>query len=564
MRLTHLVATAAIAALLAGCTANEAMDTVDVDLKKVSSKVNYQLSGKIVQKMQAMSMAKGSPIMLRIFKEEGVLEVWKANASNRFEMLRQYKICAWSGKLGPKVKEGDRQAPEGFYPIAPGQMNPHSSYYLAINTGYPNRFDQANGRHGSNLMIHGACSSSGCYSMTDEQMQEIFALARDAYKGGQQAVQLQALPFRMTAENMARHRNSPNIDFWNMLKPGYDQFEITKRPPEINICEKKYVFNQQTEGKFSPTGPCPAMSTPAVMQGALAAYNKKYNDDYAKAIKKLDGMVWYEPSEAERKAIVAKQRVGKELAYAPTGTSLDAGKLMKVADLEKQEARRRELDEAKKAIEIQKAELEKSTRNGKTVPVPAENPLPRPVETAAVEQTAARKSFWGGLFSSGGSDGAQKLEPVAAAPVDAAQQPAAATTAGTETMQKPAEAATQATATTEAAPVTQQVVAVQAPASKGFWGRLFSKNGDDARNPEPLGVAPADIAIQQPAGQKPIPDTAQRPATIVTAQPAAIETARKPAEAAAQRATAETALVTEQVVAEQQPKKRPFWKLWGN
>jgi murein L,D-transpeptidase YafK len=563
MRLTHLVATAAIAALLAGCTANEAMDTVDVDLKKVSSKVNYQLSGKIVQKMQAMSMAKESPIMLRIFKEEGVLEVWKANASNRFEMLRQYKICAWSGKLGPKVKEGDRQAPEGFYPITPGQMNPHSSYYLAINTGYPNRFDQANGRHGTNLMIHGACSSSGCYSMTDEQMQEIFALARDAYKGGQQAVQLQALPFRMTAENMARHRNSPNIDFWNMLKPGYDQFEITKRPPEVNICEKKYVFNQQTDGKFSPTGPCPAMSTPAVMQGALAAYNKKYNDDYAKAIKKLDGMVWYEPSEAERKAIVAKQRVGKELAYAPTGTSLDAGKLMKVADLEKQETRRRELEEAKKAIEIQKAELEKSTRNGKTVPVPAENPLPRPVETASVEQTAAKKSFWGGLFSSG-SDGAQKLEPVAAAPVDAAQQPAAvARAAGTDTTQKPVETATQATATTDTAPVAQQGVAGQAPASKGFWGRLF-KNGDDARKPEPLGVSPADIAIQQPAGQKPVADTAQQAEAVATAKPSA-KTAQKPAEAETQATAAtETTPVTEQVFAEQQPKKRPFWKLWGN
>lgn len=566
MRLTHLVATAAIAALLAGCTANEAMDTVDVDLKKVSSKVNYQLSGKIVQKMQAMSMAKESPIMLRIFKEEGVLEVWKANASNRFEMLRQYKICAWSGKLGPKVKEGDRQAPEGFYPITPGQMNPHSSYYLAINTGYPNRFDQANGRHGTNLMIHGACSSSGCYSMTDEQMQEIFALARDAYKGGQQAVQLQALPFRMTAENMARHRNSPNIDFWNMLKPGYDQFEITKRPPEINICEKKYVFNQQTDGKFSPTGPCPAMSTPAVMQGALAAYNKKYNDDYAKAIKKLDGMVWYEPSEAERKAIVAKQRVGRELAYAPTGTSLDAGKLMKVADLEKQEARRRELDEAKKAIEIQKAELEKSTRNGKTVPVPAENPLPRPVETASLEQTAAKKSFWGGLFSKNGDD-AQELHPVAAAPGDAAQQPAAVATArpaGTETTQKPVEAATQARATTEAAPVAQQVVAGQAPASKGFWGRLFSRNGDDARKPEPLGVSPADITIRQPAGQKPVADTAQQAAAVATAKPSA-KTAQKPAEAETQATAAtETAPVAGQVVAEQQPKKRPFWKLWGN
>ncbi|MBP1858938.1 L,D-transpeptidase family protein [Rhizobium herbae] len=488
MRLTTLLATAAIATLLAGCTANEAMDTVDVDLKKVSSKVNYQLSGKIVQKMQAMSMAKESPIMLRIFKEEGVLEVWKANASNRFEMLRQYKICAWSGKLGPKVKEGDRQAPEGFYPISPGQMNPNSSYYLAINTGYPNRFDQANGRYGSNLMIHGACSSSGCYSMTDEQMQEIFALSRDAYKGGQQAIQLQALPFRMTAENMARHRNSPNIDFWNMLKPGYDQFEITKRPPEVNICEKKYVFNQQTDGKFSPTGQCPAMSTPAVMQTALAAYNKKYNEDYAKATKKLDGLVWYEPTEAERKAIVAKQRVGKELAYAPTGTSLDAGKLMKVADLEKQEARRAELEEAKKAIEIQKAELEKSTRNGKNVPVPVENPLPKPVEQAAVAETG--------------------------------------------------------------------------PAKKGFWGSLFSRGGADAQTLEPAAVAPADAQAEQTVNQK---QTTHQPAAVATAQPVATATAKKPADAAAQAtATIDAAPAAEQVVAEQQPKKRPFWKIWGN
>ena len=482
MRLTNLLATAAIATLLAGCT-NDALDTVDVNLKSVSSKVNYQLSGKIVQKMQAMSMAKTSPIMLRIFKEEGVLEVWKANASNRFEMLRQYKICAWSGKLGPKVKEGDRQAPEGFYPLSPGQMNPHSSYYLAINTGFPNRFDQANGRSGSNLMIHGACSSSGCYSMTDEQMQEIFALARDAYKGGQQTIQLQALPFRMTAENMARHRNSPNIEFWKMLKPGYDQFEITKRPPEVNICEKKYVFNQQTEGKFSPIGQCPAMSTPAVLQPALAAYNKKYNAEYAKAMNKLEGMVWYEPTEAERKAIVAKQRVGKELAYAPTGSSLDAGKLMKVADLEKEQARRRELEEAKKAIEIQKAELEKTTKNGRNVPVPTENPLPKPVEQAAVDQTAPKRT---GFFS------------------------------------------------------------------------LFSRNDEPEQSFQPATTAPADTVARQPADQTP----AGKPATAAEAAPA--ETAGQPDTAVAPANTVqEAAPVTEQAVAEQ-PKKRPFWKLWGN
>lgn len=485
MRLTHLVATAAVAALLVGCTASEAvLDSTDVDLSKVTSKVNYELSGKIVQKMAAMNMPKTSPITLRIFKEEGVLEVWKANSANRFEMLRQYKICAWSGKLGPKVKEGDRQAPEGFYPLSPGQMNPNSSYYLAINTGFPNRFDQANGRFGTNLMIHGACSSSGCYSMTDEQMQEIFALARDAYKGGQQAIQLQALPFRMTAENMARHRDSTNFPFWQNLKEGYDQFEMTKRPPEINFCEKKYVFNKETSGKFSPTGQCPALTTPAAMQSTVAAFNKKYDEDYAKAVKKMDGMVWYEPSEAERKAIVAKQRVGRELAYAPTGTSLDAGKLMKVADLEKQEARRAELEEAKQAIELQKAELEKSTRNGKKVPVPAENPMPRPVEQATVEQTPARKGFWG-LF--GGRDDEQPVAMGAVAPVDAAAQadPAAAsqsaalTPAGGKVARTPAAAETAkasdkataqpATASAPEQATDQPAVVAEQPSKRPFW-----------------------------------------------------------------------------------------------
>ncbi len=482
MRLTHLLAVSILAAGLAGCTANEALDTVDVDLSKVSSKTNYQLSGKIVQKMQAMSMAKTSPIMLRIFKEEGALEVWKANSANRFEMLRQYKICAWSGKLGPKLKEGDRQAPEGFYPLSPGQMNPNSSYYLAINTGYPNRYDQANGRHGSNLMIHGACSSSGCYSMTDEQMLEIFALARDAYKGGQQTIQLQSLPFRMTAENMARHRNSPHIEFWKMLKPGYDQFEISKRPPEVNVCEKKYVFNQQTDGKFSPTGQCPAMSTPAAMQSALAAYNKKYEADYAKAISKYEGMVWYEPTEAERKAIVAKQRVGKELAYAPTGSSLDAGKLMKVADLEKQMARRAELEEAKKAIELQKAELEKTTRNGKNIPVPQENPIARPVEQAAIEQPSAKKGFFGSLFSRKTADEPQGAAqtPIDAAPADTASTAAAAekpveknkTQAKAATAQTTAATTTVATAENGEATVTpplEQAATEQPPKKKPFW-----------------------------------------------------------------------------------------------
>lgn len=480
MRFRNLVASAAIVAALAGCT-NETLDaTTSVDLKSVKNKTEYQLSGPMVKKMSELGMQKTAPIALRIFKEEGTLEVWKANTANRFQLLKSYKICAWSGKLGPKVKEGDRQAPEGFYPLFPHQLNPNSKYYLAINTGYPNAFDKANGRQGTHLMIHGACSSAGCYSMTDEQIIEIFALARDSFKGGQENVQLQAFPFRMTAENMARHRNNPNIDFWKMLKVGYDQFEVTKRPPEVNVCEKKYVFNQQASGPFNPSGQCPAMSTPPALQVAMASFEKSYQTDYDKAMKKYDGMVWYEPSEAERKAIVAKQRVGRELAYAPTGNSFDAGKLMKASDLEKKLAEQKEAEETKQAVEIQKKELEKATQGGKHVPVPAANPIPQPVMQAAVEQ----------------------------------------------------------------------------PAKKSFWS-LFSKSEPEVQAPAPAVVAPDQQTAVQPQAQEPAKAEKQAGATTVAAP-------QQTADAATATAPAAEAVAETPVVTEEPPKKRPFWKIWGN
>ncbi len=276
MRIRHFAYVSLMALALAGC--NDALEVTHIDLSKVKNKVEQPLPPRILADMKAKGMDRNSPIMIRIFKEEGALEIWKAKTDNRFDKIADYKICAWSGRLGPKVKTGDRQAPEGFYDLTRANLNPNSRYYLAINTGFPNRYDAVNGRTGSDLMIHGACSSSGCYSMTDEQVLEIYAFARDAFKGGQTTVQLQAFPFRMTAENMFKHRLSPDYDFWKMLKVGYDNFEVTKRPPEVNVCEKKYVFNQQATdgGAFNPAGQCPAMSTPPALAAALASYDKTY------------------------------------------------------------------------------------------------------------------------------------------------------------------------------------------------------------------------------------------------------------------------------------------------
>jgi murein L,D-transpeptidase YafK len=269
-----------IAALtLTGCTAESTFEDIN-------SKAEKQLPEKILTAMKAKGMSRTSPVMARIFKEEGKLEVWKQKGNGRYDLISSYDICKWSGKLGPKFIEGDRQAPEGFYTVRPTQMNPKSSYHLAFNIGYPNAYDRAHGRSGANLMVHGACSSSGCYSMTDEQIEQIYAFGRDAFRGGQTEFQIQAFPFRMTAANMARYRKDPNYAFWTMLKEGYDHFEITKVPPKVDVCEKRYVFNRipEADATFSATQACPPSTQPESLTTAYHSYQSSYQAAFSSAV----------------------------------------------------------------------------------------------------------------------------------------------------------------------------------------------------------------------------------------------------------------------------------------
>jgi murein L,D-transpeptidase YafK len=273
------MASAALAAsvLLAGCNSEE------IGTLATNAKANKPIPDKMLAEMSEKDMDPQSPMLVRLFKQEAELEVWKQNRSGRFELLKVYPICRWSGDLGPKVKEGDRQAPEGFYTISPAQMNPASAYYLSFNTGFPNAYDRAWGRTGSELMVHGDCSSRGCYAMTDEQISEIYSLGRESFFGGQRAFQFQAYPFRMTAKNMARHRNNPNMAFWKMLKEGSDHFEVTHLEPKVDVCEKRYVFDAaQDPGSnkalnFSPAGKCPVFQVPEDI--AQAVRDKEARDD---------------------------------------------------------------------------------------------------------------------------------------------------------------------------------------------------------------------------------------------------------------------------------------------
>jgi murein L,D-transpeptidase YafK len=267
--LRALVLTTAFAAALAPVpclaqtgTGKSGDKSAEKKIPKLPAKATKELPAEMLALFRQRKMAKTSPILMRIFKEESELEVWKQDTTGRFQLLKTYPICRWSGDLGPKFQEGDRQAPEGFYTVTPKLMNPHSSFYLSINTGYPNSFDKANDRDGSLLMIHGDCWSSGCFAMTDEQIAEIYALARDSLLG-RPSFQVQAYPFRLTPANLARHRNSPHLAFWQMLKTGNDHFETTQLEPKVDVCDRRYVFDAQASANvgrppaFKPTDPCP-------------------------------------------------------------------------------------------------------------------------------------------------------------------------------------------------------------------------------------------------------------------------------------------------------------------
>ncbi|MGE4166561.1 MAG: L,D-transpeptidase family protein [Xanthobacteraceae bacterium] len=278
-----LLASAAIgmAAMLGGC---------ETDSVAPTGRAQAPLSEKTLALLSEKQMDKDSPILVRLFKEEAEAEVWKKNRNGEFALLKTYPICRWSGDLGPKVKEGDRQAPEGFYTITPGQMNPNSQFYLAFNMGYPNAFDRAWNRTGSQLMVHGDCSSRGCYAMTDEQMVEIYALARESFFGGQKAFQVQAYPFRMTPRNLARHRNSQHLAFWKMLKVGNDHFEATKQEPKVDVCEKRYVFDAaQPENAtrplaFNARGKCPTFQVDPTIASLVADKQQRDNAEFSELV----------------------------------------------------------------------------------------------------------------------------------------------------------------------------------------------------------------------------------------------------------------------------------------
>ncbi len=196
---------------------------------------------RLSQRLAEHGVAAGAPIFMRIFKREFELELWMRR-DGVFHRFAIYPICRWSGTLGPKLRQGDHQTPEGVYTVDAGALNPNSKWYRSFNLGFPNAYDAAHDRTGSFIMVHGGCASVGCFAMTNAQMSEIWQLVTAALSAGQKRFQVQVMPFRLSDQSLAAYGNHPDISFWRTLKTGSDLFDRTLLPPRVRICQKSYQF----------------------------------------------------------------------------------------------------------------------------------------------------------------------------------------------------------------------------------------------------------------------------------------------------------------------------------
>lgn len=188
-------------------------------------------------------------LFLRVFKEDKLIEVWlKPKDEKEFKLFKTYNICASSGELGPKRKQGDGQVPEGFYTIA--VFNPYSSYHLSLGVSYPNASDKiiGKGNLGGDIMIHGNCVTIGCMPLTDTYIKEVYILAVEARNNGQQSIPVHIFPTKMDEKGMKflADTNPKNIDFWKNLKTGYDYFEQNKKISKFSVDKTgKYLFSEK-------------------------------------------------------------------------------------------------------------------------------------------------------------------------------------------------------------------------------------------------------------------------------------------------------------------------------
>jgi murein L,D-transpeptidase YafK len=240
--LRRLLRVSLIGTALGACVGAVIYQTKQTErIREVRSRIEPSLK----QELATAQFALGDPAFIRIFKEERELELWlKPHGEKQYKLWKTWPIVAMSGKLGPKLQEGDQQAPEGFYAVTAKALNPQSDYHLSFNIGYPNEFDQAQGRTGSFIMVHGNNVSIGCFAMTDPVIEQIYLVVEAALNHGQASVPVHIFPFRMTAERMekAETEGGPWLAFWKNLRKGHDRFEAQHVPPLAKPDGELYAF----------------------------------------------------------------------------------------------------------------------------------------------------------------------------------------------------------------------------------------------------------------------------------------------------------------------------------
>ncbi|MBB1436523.1 murein L,D-transpeptidase [Pseudoalteromonas sp. SG43-6] len=222
-------------------TSTKALST-DIPTSSRAERAISGIEAQLKKELAEKDLKYGAPIFIRIFKDPGVLEVWVEAGEGVFSKFKSYEICTFSGELGPKLREGDNQSPEGFYFVNSARLNPWSKFHLSFNLGYPNTYDRNHGRTGSALMVHGNCVSIGCYAMTDTYINEIYALGVAALQSGQPFFRVHSFPFQLEPETLSKYKSNQWYSFWLNLKEGYDYFKKHKRPPNVEVSEGKYIF----------------------------------------------------------------------------------------------------------------------------------------------------------------------------------------------------------------------------------------------------------------------------------------------------------------------------------
>ena len=276
------VAVLAGLAALAGPTVPSPAFAVSIELKDVASdrverqraaaEGNLPLAGtpdlsRLNERLAEKGVKLGAPIMLRAFKSESEFEVWIRKDDGEYVLFATYPVCHWSGTLGPKLREGDKQTPEGFYTVTRPQMHHVGRWPRSLNLGFPNAFDQSQSRNGSHILVHGGCSSVGCFAMTNAVIEEIYMFTERAIAGGQTHVPVHVFPFRLTEANLALQKDSPWYPFWANLKEGYDFVDKTKRAPRISVCDARYRFKDPAPEEGAETGPlAPCGATLAALE----------------------------------------------------------------------------------------------------------------------------------------------------------------------------------------------------------------------------------------------------------------------------------------------------------